>query len=214
MLAMLTGLPALGHTTLQEKENATAVLLTDFTEPALNARWFARNDNVMGGRSIGQLSIDSADAGVMTMTGRINTNGGGFTSVMMDLSQSNRQSEEINLPDLSGVIGVRLQVRASADPVHRPWRLRVRDDVPRQRGINFRGLLPIDVSIPTDQWQTVTVWLEDLQPTLSGRELNPTGWAPLNPQRIRRLGIMLNDTGDGPYQLDIRRIELVRLSAQ
>ena len=142
LLPILTGLPmvvgsvAYADDVASEASTTEAytnqVLLTDFTKPDLNARWFVRNDNVMGGRSLGQMSID---AGIMTMTGRINTNGGGFTSVMMDVTKSSNQNET-TLPTFKGARGLQLQIRASDTPVHRPWRLRVRDDEPRRRGIN------------------------------------------------------------------------------
>lgn len=184
-------------------------LLTDFTDAASNERWYPRNDNIMGGKSPGELSIDpDADAGrgrngVLTMFGRIDLDGGGFTSVLMDVADGE------DIPSFEGVRGVRFRVRADDDP-HRPWRLRVEDGVRRSRAINFRGTMTFNIARPTDEWQTVTVWLEHLRPTLSGRELDPADWEPLDVSSIHTLGVVLNDTGAGPYELQIERIELVR----
>ncbi|MEO1718158.1 MAG: CIA30 family protein, partial [Planctomycetota bacterium] len=161
---------------------------------------------------LGEMSIDpggEGGAGILTMTGDINLNGGGFTSVLMDASGRGDEADA-RLPDFAGVRGIRFRVRASDQPHHRPWRLRVEDDLPRRRGINFRGLMTFNIAVPANQWQTVTVWLQHLRPTASGRELDPAAWEPLDVSRIRRLGVVLNDTGAGPYELQIERIELIR----
>ncbi|MEL7089960.1 MAG: CIA30 family protein, partial [Planctomycetota bacterium] len=42
----------------EEKTRPKVEILTDFTDPASNQRWQVRNDDVMGGRSIGQMTID------------------------------------------------------------------------------------------------------------------------------------------------------------
>jgi len=206
---LLMFLPNAGGAMVTANEQSDVKLLTDFTDAASNERWYPRNDNVMGGKSPGELAIDAgADAGdgrsgILTMSGRIDLDGGGFTSVLMDVAKGGE------LPSFEGVRGIRFRVRADADP-HRPWRLRVEDGVRRPRFINFRGLMTFNIARPTDQWQTVTVWLQHLRPTLSGRELDPADWEPLDVSSIRTLGVVLNDTGGGPYQLQIERIELVR----
>ena len=197
LLGVLVG----GATAAVQDDRPKVELLTDFTDAALNDRWAARNDDVMGGRSEGNLSID-ADEGVLTMSGAINLNGGGFTSVMMDVAGAG----DI---DFTGVRGIRFRVRTDREP-SRPYRLRVEDDVARDRGLNFRGLMTLSVAPPADEWQDVTVWLQHLRPTFQGRELDPADWPPLDPSRIRSLGIILNDTAAGPYELQVQRIELIR----
>ncbi|MEM6313522.1 MAG: CIA30 family protein [Planctomycetota bacterium] len=204
--------PRAGEATSVASAALDVELLTDFTDAASNERWYPRNDDIMGGKSPGELAIDAeADAGdgrrgVLTMFGRIDLDGGGFTSVIMDVADGD---DGVGLPSFEGVRGIRFRVRADADP-HRPWRFRVTDGVRRSRSINFRGTMTFNIARPTDQWQTVTVWLQHLRPTLSGRELDPADWQPLDVASIRTLGVVLNDTGAGPYQLQIERIELVR----
>lgn len=198
----------------RSKDEREVVLLTDFTEPTLNERWFPRNDNVMGGRSLGNLEIDQGRAapgeprGVLTMNGSINLDGGGFTSVMMDVSTPEGDADR--LPDFRDVRGVRLRVRASGEPFHRPFRLRLEDGVRRPQAVNFRGLMSLNIAVEPEEWQTVTVWLQHLRPTIRGQEVDPAEWQPLDTSSLRRLGVVLNDTGGGEYRLEIDKIELVR----
>lgn len=179
-------------------------LLTDFGDPDHNARWRVVNDNVMGGRSIGELSFQSAapDAPVasgasgatLTFEGFINTNGGGFASVRLPLP-----------PDaLVGASAIRLTLQSD----HRNIYLRVDDDRPhRGRNINHRGAIPLDPDAPADQWQTVTVPLADLAPAWRGR---PVPDAPeFAGEHATRLGLMINDTEDGRFRLVIDRIEVI-----
>ena len=94
-------------------EGSAAELLTDFTDADHNAGWRVVNDNVMGGRSIGELSFQTpegagmsagAGEGSMTFEGYINTNGGGFASVRLPLPDET----------LVGVTAIRLTLQAAA----------------------------------------------------------------------------------------------------
>ncbi|MEM7680817.1 MAG: CIA30 family protein [Planctomycetota bacterium] len=192
-----------------EPERASSVLLTDFTEDELNARWRAVNDDVMGGRSMGGIAFEQDEANDeawMRMSGSINTNGGGFTSARMSVDRSAVPDPEI----FDAYQSVRLRIRLGEGAAGRPLALRLEDDVRRRLGINFRAVLPIDPQVPEGQWQTLTVRLADLAPTHHGNRLDPTRWAPLDASRVVRLGIMLNDTHDGPYVFDVGSVELVR----
>lgn len=191
--------------------DANVVLLTDFTDPARNARWSVVNDNVMGGRSDGRMAMTMTDLdqGIMTLAGNINTNGGGFTSVRMRIDPTMFTSEQdaAVLPELRAV---RLTVRGDAASLKRPFALRLEDNIRRQRGINYRALLPLDPNADPDQWQTIEIAVADMQPTWRGNRLNPNDWAPLDTAQLARLGIILSDVRDGPYRLEIERIEFLR----
>ncbi len=192
-----------------------AVLLTDFTDDDLNDRWAVVNDNVMGGRSDGDLAFDPdaptnrnvepAAYGIMTITGDINTNGGGFTSVRMSV-EPDLVDDPAVFPDLRAV---RVTLRADEATLGKPLALRLEDNVRRPRGINFRAVLPLDPELPADQWQTITVTTDQLQPTHHGRQLDPSQWAPLDTARLRRVGLILNNVDDGPYRFEIDSIELL-----
>ncbi|MEM7625868.1 MAG: CIA30 family protein [Planctomycetota bacterium] len=198
-----------GMDSKEMQESAEAVLLTDFTDGERNARWAVVNDNVMGGRSDGYMTFADPQQGVMTLTGDINTNGGGFTSVRMrvDPEMFESEAEASILPDLRAV---RLRVRADTTSLQKPFALRLEDRVRRSRGINFRAVLPLDTDVDPEQWQTVTVAVADLQPTHHGNRLDPDNWAPLDTSQLGRVGIILNNVSDGPYRLEIDRIELLR----
>ncbi len=164
--------------------------LTDFDDPIANQRWRMVNDNVMGGRSLGSVSF--AD-GVMAFTGSINTNGGGFSSVRLSLDPTVFDTTN----------HVYLHVRADG---RGPYRLMVIDRLEtRPRRILHRRDLPLDPAVPNGQWQTVAVDLDDLTPTFHG---DPVNAAPLRRDLVVEVGIILNDTGDGPFRLEIDWIDL------
>ncbi|MEO0587502.1 MAG: CIA30 family protein [Planctomycetota bacterium] len=181
-----------------------AELLTDFTDADHNAGWRVVNDNVMGGRSIGELSFQTpegagmsagAGEGSMTFEGYINTNGGGFASVRLPLPDET----------LVGVTAIRLTLQADA----RPYGLRLEDDRPyRGRYINHSAALPLDPGAAADEVQTVTLPLTAFSPSWRG---NAVPDAPaLDPAHAVRLGLMLSDIEDGPFRITVERIELVR----
>ncbi|MEM9420333.1 MAG: CIA30 family protein [Planctomycetota bacterium] len=203
------GVPAHAEDSASETEAAAVLLLTDFTDPQSNDRWAVVNDNVMGGRSEGDVSFDADGPGVMVMTGDINTNGGGFASVRMrmdgDLFTSDAATEV-----LENLRAIRLRVRGDAASLGRPFALRLEDRIRRGRGINFRTLLPIDKDADPNDWQDITIPVTDLQPTFRGFALDPDEWAPLDTSQLARLGLILSDVVDGPYRLEIDRIEFLR----
>ena len=54
------------------------LLLTDFTASSSDLGWYVVNDNVMGGRSEGDIEQGQSK---LRFAGRTNTNGGGFSLV-------------------------------------------------------------------------------------------------------------------------------------
>lgn len=214
-LALLAGVPVLtaaadppANAKSSGRETDTVMLLTDFKDPELNDQWQPVNDNVMGGRSLGEISFESdheTGEAWMQMSGRINTNGGGFTSARMWIDPAVIR----DVAFLDDGTSVRLRVRLGEGAQGRPFALRLEDDVRRSRSINFRAVLPLDPDAEAGAWQTVSVRLSELAPTHNGNRLDPSRWAPLDPSRVVRIGVMLNDTHDGPYRFDVGRIELV-----
>ncbi len=180
---------AMGDTTEHQGETAR---LTNFTDPQHNQRWRVVNDDVMGGRSIGGVEFDP-EAGRLIFAGSINTNGGGFSSIRLPLDRGT----------LEDATHVRLRYRADS---RGPYRLQVMDDLPsRDRRINHRYALPTD-NDTAGQWQTQDVPLDGMTPSWRG---DPVDVEPLDPSRAVELGVILNDTGDGPFRLEIDRIDVV-----
>lgn len=204
---------------------------TDFSDDDHNDRWRSVNDNVMGGRSLGDFAFDD---GIMTFTGSINTNGGGFASVRFQLDPNTLTYTPDTTDDSAadGEQGVeaadpipftRIQLRIKTDG--RPYRLLLADDTRYQRRtISHRALLSpppppaqdqdqppdaqptdTDPAAPDDDgWQTVTLDLDDLTPSWRGRLLPDA--PPLDPARATTIGITLVDDVDGPFALRIESI--------
>ena len=163
--------------------------LTDFDDEQHNARWQMTNDNVMGGRSEGDKRFED---GTMTFFGDINTNGGGFSSVRLPIEPGTLEGAK------------QLVLRVKPDD-RGPYRLLVVDRAGQPREILHRR----DLAFPDGpgQWQTITVDLDQLQPSFHGE---PTDAAPLDPATAVEIGFILNDTGDGPFELQVDWIDVAR----
>lgn len=164
--------------------------LTDFEVDAENLAWFVVNDNVMGGLSSGGPAFD---ASAMTFEGAINTNGGGFSSVRVQLG----------LGAFDGFTG--LQVRARTDD--RPYKVILEDALEtRDRRVSHQA--PLVFEGPTDDgWQIARVNFADLGARIFGREVTSDAFRP---DLANQLGIMLSDNIDGQFRVDIDWIDICR----
>ncbi|MEM6260657.1 MAG: CIA30 family protein [Planctomycetota bacterium] len=180
-----------------------------------NDRWRMVNDNVMGGRSIGNRSFEN---GIMTFSGSINTNGGGFASVRIpldpnalmytphadaDQDSGGKASDHGSQPTPY----TRVQLRIKTDG--RPYRLLLNDSTRYQRrNISHRALLtPTQEAASNDEWQTVTISLEDLAPSWRGRAVPDA--PPFDPSKATTLGMTLVEDKDGPFTLQIDSITIL-----
>ena len=163
--------------------------LTDFDQPPANARWRMVNDNVMGGKSKGGVRFAE---GVMTFSGDINTNGGGFSSVRLPIERGTLKGAK------------RIVMRLKHDG-RVPYRLLVIDDAGRPREILHQRELSFDK--PAGEWQTVTVDLGAMQPTFHGEPVDATA---LDPAAAVQVGFVLNDARDGPFALQVDWIDVAR----
>lgn len=160
-------------------------VVSDFADPQEADAWRVINDDVMGGRSKGDAQFDD---GQMTFFGSINTNGGGFSSVRRAIEPG----------QLTGADRVRLRVKTDG----RPYRVTFRDGSRSRRGeVMYRA--PIGAAA-SDDWQTVSVAFADLEASFHG---DPVDAEPFDPAAAYELGLILNDTGDGPFRLGVRWIE-------
>ena len=155
-----------------------ALLLTDFSE-ARDPGWFVVNDNVMGGRSAGGFRIAN---GALVFSGVTNTSGGGFSSIR----------SEPRLPSLAG----RSRINLFAHGDGRRYVLRLEQD----DGIAYWA----DFAPPVDAPAVVSVPLAVFRPRFRGRWLDGP---PLDASRIVALGFMCYDGLDGPFRLEVSRIE-------
>ncbi len=162
---------------------SACALVADFTDPAANARWRTINDDVMGGRSKGDVRFEDA---AMVFAGDINTNGGGFSSVRLEL------------PEPFDAARSRVELRVRSDG--RGYRLLLEDAAhPR---ITYRAAFP---NLKPGEWTTVSVRFDELEPSVRGRAVDAP---PFDPASARRVGIMLNDVRSGPFELVVDRVEV------
>ncbi len=168
------------------KLDTTCTSLVEFESEDENSRWLTVNDNVMGGQSEGGPSF--AD-GVMTFSGSVNTDGGGFSSLRLNLEPE----------QLLGFDRVVFHARTDG----RNYMVTFDDNVrARDRRVSHRFEIPFT---PTDQWQTASVRFDELFPAIFGRPIEDT---PFQAELATRLGIMISDGLDGPFRIEIDRIEL------
>ncbi|MEL6983580.1 MAG: CIA30 family protein, partial [Actinomycetota bacterium] len=160
--------------------------LTDFEDAESNGRWAVVNDDVMGGRSLGGLAFVD---GALLFEGDINTNGGGFASLRLALEPE----------ALVGADHIRFRAR----PDGRDYMVTFDDNLSsRDRRVSHRAPIGFDGA---GEWQTVSVAFADLFPAIFGQ---PVDDLPFRPDLATRLGLMISDGRDGPFRLDVDRIEL------
>lgn len=152
------------------------------------ATWFIVNDGVMGGRSDGRSAI--ADS-VLTFSGTVVTEGGGFTSVRLRLDEG----------ELAGSERVVLRVRAD----DRVYGLTYEDDEAVQgRRVAHVAALRTDQPVDDDGFQIVELPHAALQPSIFGRAVDT---AAFDPAQAREIGVIIADGVDGDFALDIDWID-------
>ncbi len=165
---------------------AGCVRLTEFETQAEIDAWLVVNDDVMGGQSAGGAVF--ADS-VMTFTGTINTDGGGFASLRLPIAEGT----------LAGVESVRMRVRSDG----RAYKLTLRDSLEgRDNRTSHQAAIP--VSTP-GEWEIVEVSLADLDANVFGRSVETE---PFVPELANRVGLMMSDGVDGDFVLEIDWIDL------
>ena len=157
----------------------------DHSEQGAENPWQTVNDGVMGGRSQGGSVLEE---GVLTFAGVTNTNGGGFSSLRMRVS-----------PGLiAGADHLKVQMRRDA----RAYSITLRTNVTSWgRRIAFRG--PI-VGAPDAAWGEGIVKFDTLKASIWGR---PVPGAEFDPSEVVEIGVIIYDGEDGPFQMQLERIE-------
>ena len=173
-------------TTMTEEDSEPAVqciTITNFEDAEANDQWQVVNDNVMGGRSVGDRAFAN---GTMVFSGAINTDGGGFSSLRLPLL-------EPVLDDADRIV-----LRARSDG--RSYFFTAADDLEGRQRVSFRA--PIVFRQP-GEWESVTVLLEDLFPVINGQSVVSE---PFRRDLATRLGVILSDGSDGEFALEIDSI--------
>jgi hypothetical protein len=161
------------------------LLLFDFDEAADVAGWTAVGDVVMGGVSRG--SLTQAEPGIASFAGVVSLeNSGGFASVRTPPRAWNA----------AGAIAFVLRVRGDG----RCYKFTVRTDD------GFDGIQYQSRFTPrAGEWCEVRLPIESFAATFRGRTVPDA--PPLDPGRLRALGLMISDRQAGAFELLVDWIE-------
>lgn len=163
-----------------------AKVLFDFTAPDAAGAWAPIDDRVMGGISRSMMRNDPAGHAVFQGTVSLERNGG-FASVRSSPADHG----------LSGAKAVVLELRGD----RRQFKLSFLTDDGFD-SVNHQATFSPDGS----DWQVIRVPLADFRARFRGREV--LGAPPLDPARIRQVGLLIAGRQEGPFSLQLRRITL------
>jgi hypothetical protein len=154
--------------------------LADFADEEELRRWSVVNDGVMGGRSTATAEV--ADA-ILTIDGEIVTDGGGFSSVRLALTEP-----------LTGSESLLLRLRTDG----RPYELTLTDAAAgRNRRVSFQSAIQAD---GVGEWEEIEVSFATLSPSIFGQ---PVEVDPFAPEAAIEVGLILADGTDGPFRLQL-----------
>ena len=162
------------------------MMLFDFSNIAAVGGWLAIDDRVMGGVSRSRLRHDPAGHAVFEGLVCLERNAG-FASVRSGIGV-------FGTPDADCC---EIEVRGE----ERRYKLSLMTD-DRFDTINYQAeFAPIG-----QKWTVVRLPISTFRATFRGREV--PGTPPLNPARIRQIGLMIAGQQAGSFALDVRRIWL------
>lgn len=161
--------------------------VAEFTpEESVKIDWRIVDDGVMGGLSQGKREIGKD--GILRFFGTLSLkNNGGFSSL---------RTGSVKL-DLSGAEGVMLRVKGDG----RTYQVRLSTDAEyRGREMSFQAGFPTEKG----EWTVVKVPFGRFVGSWRGMDLPDK---TLDPSKIRRLGLLLADKKEGPFEL---RVDWIR----
>jgi hypothetical protein len=166
-------MPAAGTATPQRS------VLLDFDDEAEIAQWTPVNDVVMGGLS--RSAFEQADPGIARFRGVVSLeNSGGFASVRTAPRGWNS----------SGASAFVLRVLGDGHTYK--FTLRTDDGFD---GVQYQSRF----KPAAGEWQEARLTVASFTATFRGRSV--PGTAPLDPARVRALGLMISDRQAGPFEL-------------
>ena len=161
-------------------------MLFDFTDPVSVSAWYPIDDRVMGGISRSSVCHDPTGHAVFAGTVSLQRNGG-FASVRSSPA-------EHGLPEAKDCL---LEVRG--DGKQYKLSLLTNDGFD---SLNYQA----SFALSGTGWQTLPLPLAEFRASFRGREV-PSA-PPLDPARIRQVGLMIAARQAGPFALKIKRISL------
>jgi hypothetical protein len=158
-------------------------ILFDFASAASVAEWSSIDDSVMGGVSRSRLRFAGGHA---VFEGSVSLNhNGGFASVRS-------RPRDLGLPGAGHYV---LQLRGDG----KRYKLNLRADDSFD-GINYQAAFVTTA----ETWTLLRLPLSLFAPSFRGRPVPDA--PPLDPARVRQLGLIITDRQAGPFALDIRTI--------
>lgn len=161
-------------------------VLFDFTDPTTASAWRAIDDRVMGGISRSTLRHDPSGHAVFEGNASLEQNGG-FASVRSSPRHRGLPGAQACLIELRGD--------------NKQFKLSLLTDDGFDT-LNYQA----SFAPAGDDWQSLQLPLAGFRATFRGREVPDA--PPLDPARIRQVGLMIAARQAGPFALDIRRIGL------
>ncbi len=167
--------------TMEIKSSNKHRLIVNFDSPINSVEWMVVNDNVMGGVSRSRVSI--SPEGFMLFNGNVSLDyGGGFASV-----RSSYENWEIGKFD--GFV-----IKVWGDGKIYQFRCRMGNNFD---GVAYRHYFQTN----NENWQEIRLPFSKFVPTYRGRILSDV--APLDPEAIRNLGLMISDKQSGNFNLKV-----------
>jgi hypothetical protein len=178
LVAAIAGVASARHNAAMPRE------LFRFEYASSVTDWSVIGDSVMGGISRSCLRHDPA--GFAVFEGLVSLeNNGGFASV---------RSRVLDLGG-PGVVDYVLEVRGDG----KRYKLNLRTDDAFD-GVNFQAAFEPLAS----EWTSVRLPVSGFRPTFRGRVV--PGAPPLDPARVRQMGLVIADRQAGPFALTVRSI--------
>jgi len=156
----------------------------DMSDRSEVSQWQTVLDGVMGGRSTG---VHLGQDGHMVFKGRINTNGGGFSSLRRATAPG----------AMAGAKSLQLRVRQDGRTYKMTFRTNERL---WGRPVSYQLNIP---KTETGVWTDIKLPLTGFRTSIFGREVRA---AAFDPAQVREIGIIIADGIDGPFQIDVKML--------
>ncbi|KOH46577.1 hypothetical protein NC99_05540 [Sunxiuqinia dokdonensis] len=160
-----------------------ALILFDFSGASDLADWTVVNDDVMGGRSSGAISLNSEGNGVFEGTVSLENNGG-FSLVRYPLGNT-------NVEDFKKVL-----IRLKGDGKRYQFRLK------RQATDYFSYVAYFET---TGEWQVIEIPLQELYPAFRGRRLNEPNFQG---DSIAEIAFLIGNQKNETFKLELDQVSL------
>lgn len=161
-------------------------VLSDFANPDVANAWHAIDDRVVGG--VSRSALRSDPNGHAECEDEVSPErNGGFASVRSAPAQRGKVGAQFCILEIRGEAR-RFELNPLTSDAF--------------GGLNYQATFTPD----PDRWRSLRIPLTDFRPSVRRREV--PGAPPLDPARIRQVGLMIAERPAGSFALEIQRISL------